>query len=307
MRTPPTCIIIVFNTVCNFGCRFCSRRLYRYDSQCWSYEDVTTRMDSLWKEANVVNIGGVGEISIVPYFEKLLQYFTDRDVNISFTSNGSRLEASLVKKHKVSDVLISLHSLNPETYSFLTGTCAQLHSEVLKHCRELAAKPRRYNFILVSVATSYNVKESPALARFALEIGADEMRFLPLANAQMVGFPNGYDPGLVLEETPENMAYITEACRIMGQADSKGTGILPTESRREVVQRNMRGCQCPTCQMVISIDGSVYPCCFLMQPFGNILKQPWEEIWNSAAYEKFREEVRAGTCQLCLDGCKNWG
>ena len=50
-------------------------------------------------------------------------------------------------------------------------------------------------------------------------------------------------------------------------------------------------CFMPWYSALVAVDGSVYPCCMMMQqPLGNILRQPWEAIWNGAPYRELRRE-----------------
>lgn len=68
---PPTNIIAVFNTTCNYRCRFCSHSLPGNLMECWSYNDITTLLDDLWNHSELNNIGGCGEITALPFFETI--------------------------------------------------------------------------------------------------------------------------------------------------------------------------------------------------------------------------------------------
>ena len=83
----------------------CSRRLYRDHMRCWDYVDVTERFASLWEGAKYVDLGAIGEPSLVPWFDRLLAYFDARNIEVSFVTNGSRLDVPSIRKHKLGYVL----------------------------------------------------------------------------------------------------------------------------------------------------------------------------------------------------------
>lgn len=306
---PPSNVTAVFTSVCHYRCRFCSNRLHVKDMWHWSYEDITTKLDALWSSAKDLNIGGCGEVTLLPFFEQLLEYFDTKPGRICFSTNGHRLRPELVRRYRLGEIVISLHSLVPDTYDALTGTKGHWPT-VVANTRAMMARPHDYRAVIAAVVTQKNVLEAPALARFALEVGADEMRFLPLCDPVQTGMENGqYDEDLVLHETPENLQAIEEANAIMGKEKKVVRGFLTTDERREVVRQRMPLCQSPSQQLVINMDGTVQPCCFIPPTygFGNVLEQPWEEVWNSPKYQEFRAQTKAGTCKMCLDHCKNWG
>jgi radical SAM protein with 4Fe4S-binding SPASM domain len=65
---------------------------------------------------------------------------------------------------------------------------------------------------------------------------------------------------------------------------------------------------CPMAMNYLKVtpDGSVYPCCRGPDELrmGNVLEQPFEEIWNGPAYQEFRRRMLAGdypkVCRDCV-------
>lgn len=309
MIKPPDNVVAVFTSVCHYRCRFCANRLNVKAMWHWSYEDITTKLDTLWNGANYMNIGGCGEVTTLPFFTKLLEYLDTKPGRICLSTNGHKLQPELMRRYRIAEIVISLHSLVPKTYDALTGTRGYLPT-VLQNTRGMMARPHEYHGVIAAVVTQKNVLEAPILARFALDIGADELRLLPLADPVQTGVKDGkYDDDITLLETPENMAAIREANDIMGREDRKVRGFLTAGERREVVRKRMPLCPSPTTQIVINMDGRIQPCCFIPPTygFGNVLEQPWEEIWNGEKYQEFREQTQCGTCEMCLNYCKNWG
>ena len=307
MKNFPENVIAIFTSVCHYRCRFCSNRLHIPDQWHWSLDEIK-RLDPLWDHAKILNISGCGEVVTLPFFDQLMEYLDTKPGRICISTNGHRIRPAMLRQSRLREIVISLHSLIPETYDELTGTKGLLPT-VLKNTAEMMAKPHDYNAVIVAVMTEKNVREAPAIARFALDVGADEARFLPLADPVIVGVGKTYDEDIQFHETPENLASIAEANKIMGAKNKTVRGFLTAETRREVVRRKMHTCQSPSGQIVIGMDGTVQPCCFIPPTcgFGNVLKQPWEDVWEGEKYETFRQQVREGTCELCLEHCKNWG
>jgi len=308
MRNPPDSVIAIFNCSCNYRCVFCSHGVNNCAQSCWTFEKTTKDLDSLWSQSGLNNIGGCGEISTIPYFKKLMEYFDSKPGRVCFSTNGSKLDVAELRKHRLYEIVISIHTTDEATYDYLTGSRGHL-PQVMENARLLCEQPRDYKAILVAVITQLNVKQMPALAEFALSIGADQLRFLPLIDSKIVGLGESYPPGLVPEESEENTAAMKEAERILSPVPDGVRPVLPNCSREEVVRRNMSSCQSPSCQIVIGPTGEVQPCCFIpdYEWSGNAFETPWEEIWDSDLYNQFREQVADGTCELCLKYCKNWG
>jgi radical SAM protein with 4Fe4S-binding SPASM domain len=194
--------------------------------------------------------------------------------------------------------------LNPETYDYLTGTSGRL-SRVIDNIQQMAAKPREYRVVIVSVITGRNFNEASDLADFAVNVGADELRFLPLSGA----LAHIYPLDVVFQETPENLAVLANASAKVHEEHLVSRDVLSSGDRIEVVKKMMPTCPNPTNQFIFSMGGEVQPCCYIPieEGFGNIFNTPWEELWNSEFYEQFRERVANGTCELCLKYCRNWG
>ena len=303
----PKNVIAIFTSVCHYRCRFCANRLHVKAMKHWSYEDITTKLDTLWSNADMLNIGGCGEVTTLPFFERLMDYFDTKPGKVCFSTNGSHIRPVTLRTRRLCEFVISLHSLLPEVYDSLTGTTGN-HPTVMENTRAMMAVPREFNAVIVAVMTERNVLEAPALARFALEVGADELRLLPLCDPVQVGLGQ-YDEDLVLKETPENLAAIEEAERIMNVAGKKARGVLTEAERPVVVSNMMASCESPVGQIIIGMDGEVQPCCFIPPTygFGNVLKQPWDDVWDGEKYREFRRQTQEGTCEMCMKHCKNWG
>jgi radical SAM protein with 4Fe4S-binding SPASM domain len=62
----------------------------------------------------------------------------------------------------------------------------------------------------------------------------------------------------------------------------------------------VKGCTAALYNMCVEPDGGVLPCQSYYQPLGNLLKDPWDSIWNHELAVKLRE--RQGLPEKC-NGC----
>lgn len=308
MRKPPELVIAVFSSFCNYHCKFCYNSQEHAHGAFWTLEQIKERVDTLFDKADILNIGGCGEVSALPYYEQLLEYLATKPGRICFSTNGFRIKPELLRNQKLYEICFSLHSLVPETYDYLTGTRGRLLT-VIENIQQMTARPRDYRVVIVAVVTGMNFTEADSLADFVLSVGADELRFLPLNDPKCQLITGIYPEGISFDDTPENLAVLAKASDKVRGERLISRNVLPSKSREAVVKEMMPRCPNPTEQFIFRLDGAIQPCCYIpvSSGFGNLLETPWEEVWNSEFYERFRERVANGTCELCLKHCKNWG
>jgi radical SAM protein with 4Fe4S-binding SPASM domain len=304
----PELVILLSHAVCNYKCRFCSQRLYDNPVQPWPMRRITEDCAPLWETAKLVNLGSVGEIGLWPHLDEATDFFTSRGIKVCFTSNGRYLNAEKLRSRKLDHVMISLHTVDEAVYDELTGTKGNL-PVVMENLRTLCRRPRDYQVVITVVLTEKNVRQSPAVARFCREIGADQLKLTPLVEPEGAGL-KVYDADLPMLESVENRRCLDEALEIMGNDRDSCKVAYSPDQRVEVISRRMPNCAAPYSQTVVNYDGRIFPCCFMggaQKDMGNIFEQPWEQIWNGEKYVEFRDSLRAGSNADCLHLCRNWG
>jgi len=300
----PSSVIVAFSTYCTYSCRFCSRRLGERKKDWWELQQITENLKDLWKDAKVANIGGCGEIGLYPHFYSLLNYLKSRGVKSQFTSNGYHLDVPRIRQGSLGVVGISLHTTDGPTYDSLTGTKGHL-PRIIQNIRLLAKRPRNLQLHLIAIAMGTNTQQFPAFARFAKEVEANFTRFIPLVEPTSIGLPDGYDNDLIFHETPQNMEALAEAKEILGNSCIIP---LPNQQRHGKVAEGMKTCRETYTQTVINRMGDCVPCCYISGcKLGNVLKEPWDEIWNGEKYQNFRKSMKEGTNSYCLKHCQKWG
>ena len=74
----------------------------------------------------------------------------------------------------------------------------------------------------------------------------------------------------------------------------------------------IRTCNWPWIITFVSISGDVTPCCMNgwdpdALSFGNIYRQPFEQIWYSEKYMAFRREMKAPNRPSFCENCPGYG
>lgn len=90
-------------------------------------------------------------------------------------------------------------------------------------------------------------------------------------------------------------------------------------TRNDDCKKNNNPCLIPWFSTYIAANGNVLPCCFQTDEYyilGNVFEQSFPDIWNGAAYQKFRQDLRENRenvhgCNYCARNdaprIKNYG
>lgn len=74
------------------------------------------------------------------------------------------------------------------------------------------------------------------------------------------------------------------------------------KNRSESLLKKKKACYWAWNSMVIRSNGDVLPCCQILDPFGNALKQNIAEIWNNEKYKTLRSSFQTSRA---IEGYKN--
>jgi radical SAM protein with 4Fe4S-binding SPASM domain len=142
-----------------------------------------------------------------------------------------------------------------------------------------------------------NIHELPDLVRLAGYLGVDFIILSPL------GEVNGWSKGRSLDQAntqidtyfhlaqrlgvKHNVKLITqqESCSLK-HYDIAGASVISTTSKGLI-----KSCSDPWTSTYIRIQGDVYVCCRRFVIMGNIHQQDLRDIWNSPAYNEFRQRL----------------
>jgi radical SAM protein with 4Fe4S-binding SPASM domain len=237
------------------------------------------------------------------------------NIYIGFNTNGTLLSDEICEKIvrlRVSEVIVSMDGAVADTYNRIRIRAN--FDDVVENMRRLVrAKGScdRPHLATLMVASRQNVEEIIALVHLAAELGLQKV----LINGLEPYTPEDV-PNVLYAESPDPhhisiFARAAEASRRLGLEFVTPSLRATKESR-----------YCPALSVcIIRADGEVYPCYQFAQndrffhhgremkhqgplSFGNIHNTSVRDIWNSAAYRSFRDDLRLHNlgpeCSHCL-------
>ncbi|HLH85980.1 MAG TPA: GTP 3',8-cyclase MoaA [Thermoplasmataceae archaeon] len=163
---------IQLNTVCNFKCFFCHMEGTGIHSESMSAEEIE-RVIRLARRFGVNKIKFTGgEPTLRPDIIEIVR--RTRSIisgNISMTTNGFMLPslAKPLKEAGLDRVNISLHSIEPEKFQFITGTDSlDRVIQGIRAARAAGFSPIKINFVVLK---DLNVEQIPSMLRLAAKEG----------------------------------------------------------------------------------------------------------------------------------------
>jgi radical SAM protein with 4Fe4S-binding SPASM domain len=145
----------------------------------------------------------------------------------------------------------------------------------------------------------------------------DTMRFLVSLGVKHIAFNGIIRSGKGLETEgitySELAAVMTKLKAIAEESGVKVIWYTPTPYHEfNPINFGLGIKQCTACSlnMAIEPDGAVLPCQSYYKPLGNILTDPWENIWNHELCKSIRERkyldgecLECGMREVCGGGC----
>ena len=295
----PISISIEPTTSCNLRCPECPSGLRNFTRPTGMldvlfYQNLIDQIsDHLW----YLTFYFQGEPYLHPKFTEMVNYAVSKKIYTATSTNAHFISDENAKKTIESGLhrlIISVDGATQETYSqYRVG--GQLEKvidgtkKILEWKKKLKSKTPYVIFQFLVVKP--NEHEIKKIQEMAQTLGVDEVKF---KTAQIYDFENGHP--LI----PEQEQY----SRYKKSADGKW--IIKNELLNQC-WRMWSGC-------VITWDGKVVPCCFdkdAQHQLGDLRKERFIEIWNSAAYNNFRSKIlqsrkQIDICTNCSEGTKVW-
>jgi radical SAM protein with 4Fe4S-binding SPASM domain len=228
-----------------------------------------------------------GEIFLRDDLSKIFEFATKEGFFISFISTGiliGRPEVSLLKRHRIKGVEISILGANSETHDFITqfpGAFARMIRAV-KMLREAGIVVQ-----LKATILKLNWKELHAMSELARSMGA---RFS--ASASVTPRTDG-------DRNPQRLSLTEDDISKLDYTLLTG-GLVPDEDDKQ----GLLVCNAGKTIAGISPQGEVFPCIILRHPVGSIRKRSFQDIWHDNP-DPFLSELRSvkaedvSVCHTC--------
>jgi radical SAM protein with 4Fe4S-binding SPASM domain len=269
-------------------------------------------MDQLISKTEKMHISGSGEIILHPDFKELVSRITAQGKGIIFSSNGSLLSKDIVDllaESSMHMLNISVNSLNPDTYRFLSGG-GEL-SVVLNNISHLLSTHPKYEVQYSFVMTQHNFQEIKNFIDFgnSRRIGSDPWPIIVLYDLHDI-CASTYPDGLAVPDTPDNRAQLEElkdyarTMHVYLSAFDFDLRKAKSKAKKIKIQERMKHCPIIAGKMLfVEENGNLPQCDCSPHKLGNLFHQTVEEVLTSDEFLALQQCAVSGDDKYCSD-CK---
>ncbi len=300
----PICLTWELTYACNLACVHCLSSSGRRDPDELTTAEAKALIDE-WAAMGVfyVNIGG-GEPTIRRDFFELVEYAIDHGVGVKFSTNGSRIDATMARRLAAMDYLdvqISIDGATAEVNDAVRGPGSfAMATAAMEHLAAADFGPFKISIVM----TRHNVDQLDDFAAMADRYGA-QLRVTRLR-------PSGRGAASWHELHPTNAQQRTIYHWLQAHPDTlTGDSFFHLNALGE----SLPGLSmCGAGRVVCLVDpvGDVYACPFVMHDEfkGGSVRDPggFANVWrNSATFNAYRDPHQAtGACATCemYDACR---
>ncbi|MET8681272.1 mycofactocin radical SAM maturase [Streptomyces sp. NPDC004647] len=303
--TAPICLTWELTYACNLSCVHCLSSSGRRDPRELSTDECKSVIDELQRmQVFYVNIGG-GEPTVRPDFWELVDYATEHQVGVKFSTNGVRITEERARRLAASDyvdVQVSLDGATAEVNDAVRGPGS--YDTAIGALRRLAAAGKREVKLSV-VMTRQNMVQLDAFAALADEYGAQ----LRLTRLRPSG--RGADVWDELHPTPEQQRELYDWLVAHGENVLTGDSFFHLNALGPTPLPGLNLCGAGRVVCLIDPVGDVYACPFAIHEqflAGNV-RSPggFDRVWReSELFAELRSPQSAGACTSCaaFDACR---
>lgn len=335
-RAKPTQIWLETTSRCNLKCRTCPRCYVESQLGADMPLDVFRRVEeALFPTLKHVELQGWGEPLLSETFPAIYDSARRHGVRVSFITNGTLLTRDWLERFVADDtgLMISVDGATDETMHDVRGVGLGRIEERIAWYNEIKSRApsTQSNLHLVFVALRRNIAELPRLVERAAEWKAvsilvvhlhraglpeemqrEHLSLCPeLANSLFLeSFELAQRFGIALELPPLFSVPGAPATESAGEAlraaaDEQsyhycGLGLFRSDDPRSPYPNR---CPDPWLKCYIDVHGNVQPCCAYVRVFGNIVRQPFDEIWNGPLYQRLRRKIHSRVPPLFCREC----
>lgn len=300
----PICLTWELTYACNLSCSHCLSSSGRRDPRELTTAECEAVIDELQRmQVFYVNIGG-GEPTVRSDFWHLVEYATDRNVGVKFSSNGSKITPDAARRlasNAYVDVQISIDGATADVNDAIRGPGS--FSTAITAMENLAAAGFR-GFKISVVATRHNLGQ---LDRFK-EIADSYDAQLRVTRLRPSG--RGADVWDELHPTPEQQRELYDWLLAHGEEVLTGDSFFHLSAYGDALPGlNLCGAGRVVC--LIDPIGDVYACPFAIHDeflAGNVRDEGgFASVWRqSELFRELREPQGGGACESCdfYDSCR---
>jgi len=341
MTALPAKLELELSGQCNLRCPMCSSRLRKEGPPknppaFMTFEDFKRTIDQ-FDSAEELSLQGLGEPLMHPHFFDFVAYATGRGLRVTTSTNMTimgHLTAERCVTSGLAYVFISLDAATPRTFEKIR--CGARLPQVERNIGLLqeaksALRSDTPGISLTAVAMRENLEELDELVKLARRCSIDHVDVKHLSH--------GYaEPDLPAKYRPMHDFYVDQsllmaditlvkknferaqkvadrmsvelklpAPKANGKANGKGNGNGNGNGHRRKNGNGKKHCDSVWSSACITYQGFAVPCEILATPdrvnFGSVVEQGARKVWNSEAFESFRERLSSDdppdVCRSC--------
>ncbi|CAN5169806.1 radical SAM protein [soil metagenome] len=302
----PRSIQIETTTNCNIRCTHC-------ELSYWTEPAADMRLPELKKvfehlpKLRRVELTGIGEPIMNRDFYRIVEYIKSRGVRISMTDNFTMMTekaAQRIIELGVDRIAISLDGATKETFEKVRVGAD--FDKVTRNARQLVDMRRKMGRLKPEVLANFVVTansytEAPAIVELAHSLGIGLVQF---------DFVKTFDKTETLGTETGMTGFDATLENALERARALGVVVKWAFYEEDVPVEN---CSRPWNRNFVTRDGYVHPCCLTTQTgdrqaqnrrsLGNLIDQPFEDVWKSDVFTTLRKNVEAGVlphaCHMC--------
>lgn len=313
---------IVSTTRCNLRCRICG--VHGPHLKDGAYRDLEPAVyarvrEDLLPRLQAAFVSGGGEPFVAPILDRVLEDLLPSGKAVWIVTNGTIIKPNLLEQltHSPATITVSIDGATADVVEHIrVGAKFDRILDFLQTVSEMKTRFGHPEFKLTvnCVVTRSNVEQlsdvvelghrfgvhTVAFSNFEFSSRRDDYVHESLANEPDIVLPHWEQARrrartLGIHVPPvffEPAGYHEDGCRLYRR---------PPDENGPV-----RRCPLPWWATYIDVDGSVYPCSMLLwkEPMGNILQQPFHEIWNGSKYRRVRSTANTQAMPKPCRHCK---
>jgi MoaA/NifB/PqqE/SkfB family radical SAM enzyme len=327
VETGPKVVYIEVTNRCNLLCETCPRSYFQREPLKSLSLNEFLRIAGQFPHMQRALLHGIGEPLLNRELPEIIRTLKGRHVEVIINSNGTLLtplrQTQLIESG-LDEYRCSIDGATNETYTRIRGAAMlpriRLGLQGLVRTKERlgAATPR---ISIFCVASRENLDELPDILRLAADMGVLEVcvqRMVYFAGEPQKQFGMARQEQSLFGGAGNREELILQECALL----SKELGIHfiasggrdPINSLAAVRPADFapwQACMRPWTTAYVTANGNCLPCC--ISPFasddydslilGNVLERPFSQIWNEAAYQKFRTGLLSRHPQQVCANC----
>ena len=327
----PRVVFIEATNHCNLLCQTCPHTFFQRESLKSLTLAEFVAIAEQFPDMQRALLHGIGEPLMNRDLPVIIKYLKQRKVEVIINSNGTLLTSSwqgALLDSGLDEYRCSIDAATNETYTRIRGAnllpklVAGLEGLVKRKESNGAKTPR---ISIWCVATLENLAELPDLIRLASRTGIREVyvqRLVYFARDTEKQFGMARDELAIFgqnkaleEETIAACMQLSTELGITFRASGARDPVNSLAAARPADFAPWSECMRPWTTAYVTANGNCLPCCispFAIEQYeslilGNLIEQPFEQIWNGPKYQAFRTALLSQTPHAACQGCGvNW-